>query len=88
VSSSSFRGLLSAGKESRTSFGEANNELHVKDVNKFEDNSVVDDDAFPNVHVDDQGIYLQVKRRNVKLITVFLICMRSRLSCLPGHMVN
>jgi hypothetical protein len=56
VSSSSSRGLL-LGRESGTIVGEAdNNELHVKDVNKFEDNFVVDDDAFPNVRADDQDV--------------------------------
>jgi hypothetical protein len=56
VSSSSSRRLL-LGKESGTIFGEAdNNELHVEDVNKFEDNFVVNDDAFPNVHGDDQDV--------------------------------
>jgi len=53
-SSSSCRLLL--GKESVTIFGEADNELHVEDVNKFEDNFVVDDDAFPNVRADDQDV--------------------------------
>jgi hypothetical protein len=56
VSLSSSRGLL-LGKESGTIFGEAdNNALHVKDVNEFEDDFVVDDDAFPNVHADDQVV--------------------------------
>jgi hypothetical protein len=54
-SSSSCRLLL--GKESGTIFGEAdNNELHVEDVNKFEDDFVVDDDAFSSVHADDQDV--------------------------------
>jgi hypothetical protein len=55
VSSSSFRGLLLA-KESRTTFGEADNELHVEDVDEFEDDFVVDDDEFPYIHVDNQGV--------------------------------
>jgi hypothetical protein len=56
VSSSSYRRLL-LGIESGTIFGEAdNNELHVEDVNEFEDDFVVDDDAFPNVHADDQDV--------------------------------
>jgi hypothetical protein len=56
VSSSSSCCLLLV-KESGTVFGEApNNELHVKDVNKFKDDFVVDDDAFPNVHADDQDV--------------------------------
>jgi hypothetical protein len=56
VSSSSSCCLL-LGKESGTIFGEAdNNELHVEDVNKFEDDFVVDDDAYPNVHADDQDV--------------------------------
>jgi hypothetical protein len=41
VSSSSSRGL---------------HELHAEDVNELEENFVVDDDAFPNVHVDDQDV--------------------------------
>ena len=55
VRSSSFHGLL-LGKESCTSSGEADNELHVEDVNEFEDDFVVDEDAFSNVHVDDQSL--------------------------------
>ena len=54
VSSSPSRGLL-LGKDSGTIFGEADyNELHVEDLHRFEDNFVVNDDAFPNVHADDQ----------------------------------
>jgi hypothetical protein len=56
ASSSSSGGLL-LGKESGTIFGEANNnELHVKDVHEFEDNFVVDADAFPNIHANDQDV--------------------------------
>jgi hypothetical protein len=47
---------LLLGKESCTTFGEADNELHVEDVDEFEDDFVVDDDEFPYIHVDNQGV--------------------------------
>jgi hypothetical protein len=72
--SSSRRFLL--GKESGTIFKEAdNNELHVKDVNKFEDDLWAMMTRF-HMFMLMIRMYQKVIRSNVKLITVILICMR------------
>ena len=68
---SSFHTLLPVRKNGDKLFRDANNKLHVKYAddfevvvdkntvkyaNEFEENFVVDDNTFPDVHVDDQDV--------------------------------